>query len=93
VRKLTSATAAMPGLVPTRKSSPSLARVSVRGKFLWAGDEKLYIRGVTYGPFHPNQGGVCYPGVEKPGEKADFAPTRVIGGGPLTGAAPVEGCV
>ncbi|HEX6711850.1 MAG TPA: glycosyltransferase, partial [Thermoleophilaceae bacterium] len=28
-----------------------LARPSVRGKFLFAGDEKLLVRGVTYGPF------------------------------------------
>ena len=27
------------------------ARPRVDGKFLWVGDRKLYIRGVTYGPF------------------------------------------
>jgi glycosyltransferase involved in cell wall biosynthesis len=30
-------------------SSPARARVA--GKFLWAGDEKLYLRGLTYGTF------------------------------------------
>src|SRR5439155_16729923 len=31
------------------------ARPRVRGKFLFVGDEKLYIRGVTYGPFRPDE--------------------------------------
>src|SRR5919198_1457898 len=42
--------------------SPSLTRIRARGKFLWAGEEKFYIRGVTYGPFHPDAGGISYPG-------------------------------
>ena len=33
----------------------------MRGKFLWVGEEKFYIRGVTYGPFHPDPNGVSYP--------------------------------
>ncbi|PYV14057.1 MAG: hypothetical protein DMG21_19425, partial [Acidobacteria bacterium] len=36
-------------------------RATVRGKFLWVGEEKFYIRGVTYGPFHPDPNGVSYP--------------------------------
>src|SRR5512143_871987 len=32
-------------------------RPSVRGKFLWIGEEKLYVRGVTYGPFRPDAAG------------------------------------
>lgn len=35
-------------------------RPQVRGKFLFSGDEKLYLRGVTYGPFHPNEDGCLY---------------------------------
>src|SRR5205823_6175423 len=35
-------------------------RPEVRGKFLFAGDEKIYIRGVTYGPFHPGENGCLY---------------------------------
>jgi GT2 family glycosyltransferase len=31
-------------------------RPHVQGKFLFLGDEKLYIRGVTYGPFRPEEG-------------------------------------
>jgi GT2 family glycosyltransferase len=33
----------------------------VRGKFLYAGTDKLYVRGVTYGTFRPNGDGVAYP--------------------------------
>ena len=29
-------------------------RPRVEGKFLYVGDEKFWIRGVTYGTFHPN---------------------------------------
>jgi GT2 family glycosyltransferase len=36
---------------------PRLLPVRVRGKFLFAGQEKLYIRGVTYGPFRPGPEG------------------------------------
>jgi GT2 family glycosyltransferase len=33
------------------------ARPRVSGKFLFVGDEKLYVRGVTYGAFRPDQDG------------------------------------
>jgi GT2 family glycosyltransferase len=36
-------------------------RVDARGKFLWAGQEKLYVKGVTYGTFCPNKEGVAFP--------------------------------
>src|SRR3989338_1622990 len=35
-------------------------RPSVGGKFLFSGRRKLYIRGVTYGPFHPDSQGCEY---------------------------------
>jgi hypothetical protein len=35
-------------------------RPRVRGKFLFAGEEKLYVRGVTYGPFRPSDEGAQY---------------------------------
>ena len=35
-------------------------RPRVRGKFLFAGEEKLYVRGVTYGPFRPGDDGAQY---------------------------------
>jgi glycosyltransferase involved in cell wall biosynthesis len=34
----------------------------VRGKFLYVGDQKLYVSGVTYGPFRPDQQGCQYHG-------------------------------
>src|SRR5687768_1723761 len=36
-------------------------RPSVRGKFLFIGDEKLYVRGVTYGTFRPREDGSEFP--------------------------------
>ena len=36
-------------------------RPTLRGKFLWVGEEKFYIRGVTYGPFRPDADGCTYP--------------------------------
>jgi glycosyltransferase involved in cell wall biosynthesis len=43
---------------PTRV--PGLARPHVRGKFIFAGDEKLYVRGVSYGAFRPDASGHEY---------------------------------
>src|SRR5437773_1580929 len=37
-------------------------KVYVKGKFLFTGNEKLYIKGVTYGTFRPHQNGMQYPG-------------------------------
>jgi GT2 family glycosyltransferase len=39
-------------------------RPRVRGKFLFVGEEKFYIRGVTYGPFHPDADGNEYHSLE-----------------------------
>src|SRR5262245_40988210 len=38
----------------TRERGLPLARPVVRGKFLVAGGEKLYVRGATYGAFRPD---------------------------------------
>jgi len=35
--------------------------VEIRGKFIYAGEEKLYVRGATYGTFRPNSAGEDYP--------------------------------
>ena len=35
-------------------------RPTVRGKFIWVGNEKLYVRGVTYGTFRPDENGNQY---------------------------------
>src|SRR5437879_10477547 len=60
-------------------SIPRVARATVtpwvwptlRGKFLWVGEEKFYIRGVTYGPFRPHPDGHTYPSPK--GVARDFA--------------------
>src|SRR5881296_3582054 len=39
---------------------PALVRPHVRGKFLFAGDEKFYVRGMTYGAFQPDASGHEY---------------------------------
>ena len=52
-------------------SGAASTRPFVRGKFLYRGEEKLYIRGVTYGPFAPGEdreGGFLPSAVD-----ADFA--------------------
>jgi beta-galactosidase/beta-glucuronidase len=46
-------------------------RPRTRGKFLFAGEEKLYVRGVTYGPFRPNENGSAYHSPEA--VERDFA--------------------
>src|SRR4051812_39153869 len=40
-------------------------RVSARGKFLFAGDEKLLVKGVTYGAFKPDETGNEYHDLAK----------------------------
>src|SRR5439155_889917 len=42
------------------KGVTALVRPSVRGKFLFAGDAKFYVRGVTYGAFPPDANGHEY---------------------------------
>ena len=46
---------------PAAKRAEGLVRPAVRGKFLFVGDEKLYVRGATYGTFRPNSDGELYP--------------------------------
>jgi len=38
-----------------------MQRPYVRGKFLYVGDEKFWVRGVTYGTFRPDGAGVQFP--------------------------------
>jgi O-antigen biosynthesis protein len=46
-------------------------RIEARGKFLFAGAEKFYIRGVTYGPFRPGPDGCQYGELSR--VRSDFA--------------------
>src|SRR5881394_2359006 len=41
-------------------SRPYLARPRAKGKFLFIGEQKFYVRGVTYGPFRPESDGSEY---------------------------------
>jgi len=45
---------------PTRLAGAG-ARPDACGKFLFTGEEKLYVRGATYGTFRPDSNGVPYP--------------------------------
>ena len=49
-------------------------RPYVHGKFLYVGQEKLYLRGVTYGPFRPDESGCEYHKPEV--VEKDFATIR-----------------
>ena len=51
--------------------SPPLGRPRARAKFLFVGDRKLYVRGVTYGTFKPDEDGNEYPAHEV--VRRDFA--------------------
>ncbi len=43
----------------------NLPRVRVRAKFFFAGDQKFFLKGVTYGPFHPNEDGEYFASPER----------------------------
>jgi GT2 family glycosyltransferase len=55
----------------------AIARPSVQGKFLFLGDEKLHIRGVTYGTFSPDASGNEFPELEV--VERDFAQMAAAG--------------
>src|SRR5256884_657423 len=48
-------------LVSPSKTVCDGSRVVLGGKFLWAGQEKLFVRGVTYGTFRPGIEGSAFP--------------------------------
>jgi GT2 family glycosyltransferase len=48
------------GVHPALCGSHGGVRPTVRGKFIWVGNEKLYVRGVTYGAFRPDVDGNEY---------------------------------
>ncbi len=55
----------------TTPVSGTIFRPRVEGKFIFVGDEKLYIRGVSYGGFRPDEDGFEFPDQEV--IKRDFA--------------------
>ena len=55
----------------------SARRVRVDGKFFRLGDEKFWVKGVTYGPFLAGRTGVPLP--DSPQLDADFRQIRDLG--------------
>src|SRR5215217_7252396 len=55
----------------------SLERPTARGKFLFIGDEKFWVKGVTYGTFRPDSGGNNLP--ERKIVARDFAAMARVG--------------
>jgi hypothetical protein len=53
-------TASAPPAAAAGAGALPLSRPAVAGKFLVAGGQKFYARGVTYGPFRPDAGGCAY---------------------------------
>jgi O-antigen biosynthesis protein len=58
--KLNEATAVEKAGSPTQTQAPTATRPCVRGKFLFVGDEKFYVKGVTYGAFTPREDDTDY---------------------------------
>src|ERR1051325_1036134 len=51
-------------LTPPKAESKRTLRPTVRGKFFFTGEEKLYLRGITYGTFRPDKKGDEFPAPE-----------------------------
>ena len=51
----------MPYAAQARPAVSADGRPSVRGKFVFVGEKKFYVRGVTYGTFRPNERGEEFP--------------------------------
>ncbi len=56
---------------PINNSLSSEQRPRVHGKFIYIGDKKFWVRGVTYGTFRPDMNGYLYPNPET--VESDFA--------------------
>ncbi len=67
---------APPRLVPDPAPAGAGDRPQVAGKFFRQGGEKLYLRGVTYGPFRPGDDGVPY---RRDAAERDFAQIAAAG--------------
>ncbi len=49
------------GIINDTSTKETAVRPHVQGKFIFVGNEKLYIRGVSYGGFRPDANGIEYP--------------------------------
>src|SRR3954463_1370070 len=57
--------------------SDVVQRVRVDGKFFRLGEQKFYVKGVTYGPFAPSAEGEFFAGPDR--TRADFELIRQLG--------------
>src|SRR6266542_3445193 len=55
----------------------AIARPVVRGKFLFVGDQKYWVKGVTYGTFRPADDGRLFPDPQQ--VDRDFVQMRKVG--------------
>ena len=62
---------------PPAQDRVNTNRVQRNGKFFRLGEEKFYVKGVTYGPFKPDADGLCLPTIEQ--VRKDFAQLREMG--------------
>src|SRR5213075_1602696 len=62
---------------PQREGDSARDEITVQGKFLFRGTQKLYLRGVTYGTFAPSADGAGYPAPHV--VDRDFAQMRSAG--------------
>ena len=51
--------------------------VRVEGKFFWEAEKKFHVKGITYGPFAPNEGGEPFPAPEQ--ARKDLAQISELG--------------
>ncbi|HEX9202409.1 MAG TPA: glycosyltransferase, partial [Vicinamibacteria bacterium] len=63
---------------PIGAAAPQASRVTLDGKFFRLGDQKFWVKGVTYGPFEPQASGVALP--VKHQLEADLRQIRGLGG-------------
>ena len=63
--------------VPQPERDTFSSRPEVRGKFIFAGERKVFVRGVTYGPFVPREDGSLYHDAAT--VSADFAAIARLG--------------
>ncbi|MAG55941.1 MAG: glycosyl transferase [Planctomycetes bacterium] len=73
----TKAVAGVASPEPPFRPMPVERRLRAHGKFLFDGDEKVFIKGVTYGPFRPDVEGCEYGSPER--VATDFAAMAEIG--------------
>src|SRR5215471_18437906 len=63
----------MTGCAEVANEPIGVARPRTAGKFVSTGDEKFYVRGVTYGPFRPDESGNAFDPVRARRDLADIA--------------------